>query len=404
MQVSQRAPRDVPASRAQPAIVPKPETPAPGWLSRLLGAFGSKPAEPVAAADNPSALLAFPSEVAPQLPQSIPAAPAARTLATVPSALGRKLVAGALLVGVALGLTLAVRRFGLPRLSTPPVQTGKLAIETRPGNLEILVDGQSRGATPLILDLPPGSHTVTVRGATEDRVVPVTIAAGAEINQYFEMKVAEPVIVTGRVSVVTDPPGARVAVDGKPRGVSPILVEELTTDKHTITVTSPTGSAERTVTVAAGATASVMFSLPKLSGPVGGWLAVSAPFSVEVAEHDDVIGTSDSSRIMLQAGRHEIVLANRSVGYEETRSVDVTAGKTVNLRIAPPKVSVSVNARPWADVTLDGTSLGQTPIANLSVTVGPHELVFRHPSLGERKQTVMVTAKGPNRIAADLTK
>jgi hypothetical protein len=31
-------------------------------------------------------------------------------------------------------------------------------------------------------------------------------------------------------------------------------------------------------------------------------------------------------------------------------------------------------------------------------------MVFRHPQLGERKQTVMVTAKGPNRIAVDLTK
>ena len=33
-----------------------------------------------------------------------------------------------------------------------------------------------------------------------------------------------------------------------------------------------------------------------------------------------------------------------------------------------------------------------------------HEMVFRHPQLGERRQTVTVTAKGPNRIAADLTK
>ena len=46
------------------------------------------------------------------------------------------------------------------------------------------------------------------------------------------------------------------------------------------------------VAVAAGSTASVMFSLPKVSGPVGGWLSISAPFDVEVVEHDDVIGTA----------------------------------------------------------------------------------------------------------------
>jgi len=82
----------------------------------------------------------------------------------------------------------------------------------------------------------------------------------------------------------------------------------------------------------------------------------------------------------------------------------VTAGKTIALQVDAPKASVSVNARPWAEITLDGNSVGQTPIANLLVSVGPHELVFKHPQLGERNQTVVITAKGPNRIAVDFTK
>jgi hypothetical protein len=80
------------------------------------------------------------------------------------------------------------------------------------------------------------------------------------------------------------------------------------------------------------------------------------------------------------------------------------AGQTTPIRVDPPKVSVSVNARPWAEVLLDGSSVGQTPIANLLVAVGPHEMVFRHPQLAERRQTITVTAKGPNRVAADLTR
>jgi hypothetical protein len=235
-------------------------------------------------------------------------------------------------------------------------------------------------------------------------VLPLTIASGAEVSQYFEMKVEEPVLAVGRVSVVTDPPGAHVAVDGKARGTSPITIVDLTPADHKVTVTSDTGSAERTVTVAAGGTASVMFSLPRVSGPVGGWLTLSAPFDVEVVEHDDVIGTSGTSRIMLAAGRHDITILNRSLGYQDARRVEVTAGKTVSVRVDPPKVSVSVNARPWAEVTLDGNSVGQTPISNLLVAVGSHELVFRHPQFSERRQTLVVTAKGPNRIAADLTK
>src|SRR5262249_7055362 len=224
------------------------------------------------------------------------------------------------------------------------------------------------------------------------------------VTQHFEMRIAERVALFGAVSIATDPPGARVAVDGQPRGVSPVVINDLTAEAHSVTVTNESGSAERTVAVAAGATASVMFSLARNPGPVGGWLAIAAPFEVEVAENDDIVGTSGTNRIMLAAGRHDVILMNRAIGYRESKRIDVVAGKTTAVRVEPPRVAISVNARPWADVLIDGTSLGQTPISNVLATVGSHALVFKHPQFGERKQTVVVTANGPNRIAADLTK
>jgi hypothetical protein len=38
------------------------------------------------------------------------------------------------------------------------------------------------------------------------------------------------------------------------------------------------------------------------------------------------------------------------------------------------------------------------------VAVGTHQVVFRHPQLGEQRQSVDVKVTGPNRIAVDLTK
>jgi hypothetical protein len=257
----------------------------------------------------------------------------------------------------------------------------------------------------MTVSLSPGSHTLTVRSEHDERVVPLTITAGADVTQYFEMKAAAPPLVSlGKVFVTTDPPGARVAIDGRPEGTSPITVADLTASQHKITVTSSAGSAERTVTVTPGSTASVVFALSKTSGPVGGWLSVSAPFDVQVTENDEVIGAGGASRIMLAAGSHNVLITNRSLGYQEARKIDVTAGKTVAIRVDPPKASISVNARPWAEILVDGNDVGQTPISNLSVTVGSHEMVFRHPQLGERKQTVVVTATGPNRMAEDFTK
>jgi len=181
-------------------------------------------------------------------------------------------ILGGIAVVVGLG-AFAIQRYPLRQWFSREPQPGNLTINTRPNNSEVLIDGVRRGATPLTLALTPGTHTIAIRNASDERILPLTIASARRSVQYFEMKVDEPALAVGRVSIVTDPPGARVAVDGKARGISPITSSDLVPADHKVTVTSDTGSAERTVTVAAGGTASVMFSLPKVSGPVGGWLA-----------------------------------------------------------------------------------------------------------------------------------
>jgi PEGA domain len=411
MQSSLRARRESPASRTDTTVVAGRASGKRSWIPDLSRLFGSKAAVQNDPGLDANPLLAFPSETVPR-GESVPMDPigdSPKKPALRPAPPWRpNLVRLAIIVVIIVGLpslgVLAVRRLPSLRFTIGEPRPGSLTIATRPVGSEVLIDGERRGATPLTLALTPGPHTITIRSGGDERVVPLTIAAGADVTQYFEMKAAEPVALFGRLSVVTDPPGARVAIDGRPRGTSPVVVHDLTPEEHKVNVTSDTGSVERTVMVTPGGTASVMFSLSKVSGPVGGWLSISAPFDVEVVENEDVIGTSGTSRIMMAAGRHDITLTNRSLGYHEARKIEVTAGKTMAIRVEAPKASVSVNARPWAEILLDGTSVGQTPIANLLVTVGSHEMVFRHPQLAERKQTIVVTAKGPNRIAADLTK
>jgi len=405
-----------------------PETPAVAgsvqgkrrWFGGLAGMFGSKPPQRAQADPDANALLAFPSETTPRTPALSPAAaapshsPAASAPSEVadirPARRSSKSGIGLIIAGVAAALVLAalgilsVRSPQFRQLAGLEPRPGSLTIQTRPEAADVIVDGERRGVTPLTLSLAPGAHVMTVRTGADERVVPLTIAAGSEVTQNFEMRTPEPVALFGRVSVASDPPGARVAVDGRLRGISPVTVTDLTAEEHTVTVTNDAGSAERKVVVTAGGTASVMFSLAKASGPIGGWLSIAAPFEVEVAENGDVLGSSGTTKIMLAAGRHDVVVSNKTIGFQETKRIEVVAGKTTAVRLDPQRVAISVNARPWAEILLDGSNIGQTPIANVLVTVGSHELVFRHPQLAERKQTIVVTAKGPNRIAADLTK
>src|SRR5437762_29955 len=80
----------------------------------------------------------------------------------------------------------AIRRVPVSQTTEQP-QTGNLTIDTRPAISEVLVDGERRGMTPLTLSMKPGAHRITVRTGSEERVVPLMIAAGADVTQYFEM-------------------------------------------------------------------------------------------------------------------------------------------------------------------------------------------------------------------------
>lgn len=279
---------------------------------------------------------------------------------------------------------------------------GKITVNSRPAGAEVLIDGQRKGATPLTIVLKPGTHSMAVRLNGTERVLPVTLAAGSESIHYLELVAPASV---GRIVVKTDPAGARVKVDGRLKGVSPLTVGKVSAGQHTVTVTSEAGSAERLVSVDAGGSASVVFSFEKPTATASsGWIAVVTPFPVQVVERGEVIGSSETTQVMVTAGRHDLVLANPDLGYESSRRVDVERGKIATLRVEAPKAAASVNARPWANVWMDGTDIGETPIANVLVPIGAHELLFRHPQLGERRQTIVVTKAGPNRMAVDLTK
>jgi serine/threonine-protein kinase len=82
----------------------------------------------------------------------------------------------------------------------------------------------------------------------------------------------------------------------------------------------------------------------------------------------------------------------------------VAAGKLSQIKLEMPRGTISVNAQPWAEVWVDGERIGETPIGNLSVAIGSHSVLFRHPELGEQHHTALVTLKGPARISVDMRK
>src|SRR5262245_37596648 len=299
----------------------------------------------------------------------------------------------------------AVRR----ALVAPPAPqaaeaTGTLNVATNPAGAEVWVDGQRTGVTPLTVTLKPGPHDVELRGGGEPRLMPITITAGTQVAQYIELPRAMPAAV-GALQVKTEPAGAPVTVDGVQRGRSPVLVEGLRPGDHSIVIDSEYGAIKHTVSITAATTASLVVPLAPAEGaPVSGWLSVSAPVDVQIFENKRLLGTSQSERIMVSAGRHEIEIVNEVLGYRMTKVVQVPAGRVMPIKVEWPRGTIAVNAVPWAEVWIDGDRIGETPIGNYSLPIGPHEIVFRHPELGEKRYAATVTVNAPARVSVDLRK
>jgi hypothetical protein len=271
----------------------------------------------------------------------------------------------------------------------------------------VLLNGQDRGATPATLLLAAGDYQLEVVRGAQRQPLPVKVKAGAEaVYQVVLAGTAE----MGGVRVSSEPAGVPVAVDGTRRGITPLTVAELPAGEHTVTVFGPIGSIQNKVAVPAGGVAAVSVTLPAAGAKAVatggttavGYVSVDSPVEMQLLENGKLVGTSRMDRIILPVGAHNLEAVNETLGYSSTQRVNVTADKSTRVQFEVPTAKVSVNAIPWADVTIDGKSVGQTPIGNLAVAIGSHEIVYQHPQLGEQRQTVTVTVSGPNRFSAAM--
>ena len=312
--------------------------------------------------------------------------------------------AAVLLVVSAAGVYNARGFFAPPKPAPVVPSTGVLTVVSNPAGAQVFIDNTERGTTPLALTLAAGSHIVELHGNGEPRTVPVTIAAGAQLSQYIELPTSAPV-AAGSLQIRTEPAGAQVSVDGAARGKSPLLVEGLAPGEHMVVVSSDLGEVKHKVTVQAGTTASLVVPLAAAEGaPVSGWVSLAAPAELLIYEKQRLLGTSKSDRIMVAAGRHELDIVSDALGYRASTVVQVSPGKVAPIKLEWPKGTIALNAMPWAEVWIDGEKSGETPIGNLPIAIGPHEIVFRHPDLGEQRHAVSVSLGAPARLSADLRK
>ncbi len=294
------------------------------------------------------------------------------------------------------------------RAAAASPDTGSVTITSDPGGSPVAIDGAERGATPLTLTLAAGSYRIDVGTGAQLRSQTMNVTRGGEAS----MHVALPAVPagnatagTGGLQIATEPPGARVWIDGEPRGAAPVTVSDLTAGDHAVTVRSGSGEVvNRTVSVKEATVGTLVISMNGSAAFASGWLAITSGVPMQIRENGTVVGTTDMPRILLPAGAHELELVNTALDYRVARSVRITAGQTTTVGLQTPVGTLSINALPWAEVWIDGQRAGETPIGNVSIAIGAHELLFRHPEFAEQRMTVNVGAAKPQRVGVDMRK
>ena len=246
--------------------------------------------------------------------------------------------------------------------------TGRLKLVVFPSTgVQIIVDGGPLVAVTPFLDLSPGQHRLYFWAPGYS---PALVTAAVESGQQQDISVTlKP--LSGSKSTASAPPVARNLAPSSPPA-------------KTAATTHPTSPAAKTA-------APLVAPAPATSSEPG-TLAVSASVPVEIYKDDQHLGTTPVT-LELPAGTHALEFRFGNLKKTGTYAVRSNEAATATVSF---DVTVQINARPWAQVFIDGIqprALGQTPLSDVRVSVG-NVLVFRHPSFPEKR--VRVTGGEPS--------
>ena len=194
---------------------------------------------------------------------------------------------------------------------------------------------------------------------------------------------------TGELRIESTPDGARVMLDGRESGFTPLTLNNVPAGRHLLVIEGENGTVRRTVRVQAGERTIARYEI------TGGFIAISSKFPVEIYQGKKKIGLSSEGHLSLPPGRHKITLVNGRFNYRADVELTVKAGEITSHTVELPLGSLIVNTAAGAEIFVDGERMGSAPLAAFPAAVGVREVLVRHIDFGERRQSVEVTPGKP---------
>ena len=245
------------------------------------------------------------------------------------------------------------------------------------------------------------------------------------------------------LEVETTPSGAVVAIDGEVAGVTPLRRSQLSARWHIVSVESPGFAAKDTLvyldagvptTISltlipsasdapaavsspdlspgapetvpeppAAASADPVVETPSASAPASGSITVAVnPSGVPVQLDGQTVGVAPMELSDVSPGTHTLTFF--LPGYETaTVRIDVAPGarEVVDISLVPQTGTLTVVARPWGSIYVDGRLRAEDTDVSVEVTlpVGTHQVRVEHPTLGAQERTVEVR---PDRTTSEV--
>ncbi len=265
-------------------------------------------------------------------------------------------------------------------LKPKEAKTGSLLVSADVTGLPVFIDGQKRGATPLVVDgLAVGEHLVEIKSPGDGYrpfAETVTIAANQRVTIDASIRIAPDL---GSLRVITNVPGAIISLDGADIGVSPAAKGGLTPGEHLVIARAPGYEpVEQTVTVVAGRERVVSIRFTTASTDVARILVRANVPDASISIDGQDYGTPPVTIEPAEFGTHTVVV--RAPGYREVRrtcSVGPTRNCEVYAELFPLGVPVRVEANVSdAQLFVDGELRGPIPWEG-DLPAGSHRIEVR---------------------------
>lgn len=215
---------------------------------------------------------------------------------------------------------------------------GILKVNSEPRGVDFSINDEPRGQTPKSINLKPGRYTVRVslEGYRPQKKV-VKLGLNEKINLFFELDE----ILQGALLVSTVPPGAKIYLNGKEKGVSPANFTDILADKYLVRIVKEGFKPiEKLVTVYKNQSAEI---LEELAPQTGSLYVKIFPPKAEIFLDNKHLGPSPQYIRNLVIGKHEVRITHEDYAdwFEEVTIITDRQNRiNLNLKKLPGEVFI----------------------------------------------------------------